>query len=141
MLNLKFKIMLVKLVGLGAIVFSAFAFQTKNVSESSLNNADAKLEWESESIALGNIEKGVPVDIVFEFTNVGANPVILSDVKAGCGCTDLNFSKAPIPVGKSSSITATYNAKTPGKFSKSISVSSNATAIPFELKFNGVVVL
>jgi len=129
--------MLLKLVGISALVFSLFAFQSSN--NSITNTVDAQIEWHSESINLGDITKDVPIDIEFEFTNVGKTPVIISDVKAGCGCTSVDFSEGAIAPGKSSTITAIYNAKTPGKFTKSIKVSSNASAVPYHLSFNGVV--
>ena len=137
--------MLVKLVGMSAIVLSAFAFQSNDeiinsTNKTIVNDIDGKIEWDSESISVGDIEKGIPINIEFEFKNVGKTPVIVSNVKAGCGCTNVDFPKRSIGPGETSSVTAIYNAKTPGKFSKSISVSSNASAIPFELKFNGNVV-
>ncbi len=137
--------MLLKLVGASALVFTLSAFQSKeNINDQSSfqsisKTVDAEIEWQSESISLGDISKGVPVDIKFQFTNVGKTPVIVSDVKAGCGCTSVDFPEQAIAPGKTSFVTAIYNAKTPGKFKKSISVSSNASALPYNLTFNGVV--
>lgn len=125
---------------MSAIVIASMAFKSSSQLEIE-NNIDGKIEWASETISVGDIKKGIPIDIEFEFKNVGETPVIVSDVKAGCGCTNVDFPKRSISPGETSSVTAIYNAKTPGKFTKSISVSSNASAIPYELKFKGNVVV
>ncbi|GHT35820.1 hypothetical protein FACS189434_14040 [Bacteroidia bacterium] len=64
---------------------------------------------------------------VFEFTNNGSEPLILSEVRASCGCTTPDWTKEPIASGAKGYVKATYNAKgRPGQFTKSITVKSNA---------------
>jgi LEA14-like dessication related protein len=71
-------------------------------------------------------EKG-SVTYEFKFTNTGGSPVIVSNVKASCGCTTPDWSKDPILPGKSGFVKATYDPKNrPGAFSKSVTVTSNA---------------
>ena len=60
---------------------------------------------------------------VFRFENMNATPISIKNVKASCGCTSPNWSKAPIAPGETAEITVTYNASgRPGKFQKSITV-------------------
>ena len=62
----------------------------------------------------------------FEFTNTGNAPLFLSNVKASCGCTTPDWTKEPVQPGAKGFVTATYNPlNRPGKFSKSITVTTN----------------
>jgi hypothetical protein len=64
----------------------------------------------------------------FQFTNTGGKPLIISDVKASCGCTSPAWSKEPILPGKTGFVSATYDpTNRPGPFNKSLTVISNAT--------------
>ena len=64
---------------------------------------------------------------VFEFTNNGSEPLILSEVRASCGCTTPDWTKEPVAPGAKGFVKATYNTKgRPGQFTKTITVKSNA---------------
>ncbi|MDB9721067.1 DUF1573 domain-containing protein, partial [Winogradskyella sp.] len=47
----------------------------------------AKIEFKTNIIDYGTIEKGANGVRVFEFTNTGNAPLIISSVKSTCGCT------------------------------------------------------
>lgn len=88
----------------------------------------AKITFTEETYDFGKIaeEKG-PVTKEFTFTNTGAQPLIIQNVKASCGCTTPDWTKDPILPGKKGFIKATYNPHgRPGPFNKSITVTSNA---------------
>ncbi|MCQ2349678.1 MAG: DUF1573 domain-containing protein [Paludibacteraceae bacterium] len=60
---------------------------------------------------------------VFTFVNTSSIPVSLKNVRASCGCTTPNWSKAPVAPGAKGEITVTYNTTgRPGSFSKSVTV-------------------
>lgn len=89
---------------------------------------NAKITFTEETYDFGKIaeEKG-PVTKEFTFTNTGAEPLIIQNVKASCGCTTPDWTKDPILPGKKGFIKATYNPQgRPGPFNKSITVTSNA---------------
>jgi hypothetical protein len=68
------------------------------------------------------------VSVVFEFKNEGMAPLVLSNVRASCGCTTPTWTKEPVEPGQSGSITVTYNPNgRPGRFQKTVTVTSNAT--------------
>ncbi len=82
-----------------------------------------------------------PVTYNFEFTNTGSTPLIISQVRASCGCTAPNWSKAPVLPGKKGFVGATYNpAGRPGPFSKTITVVSNSTTPNVILTIKGDVI-
>ncbi|WP_370895366.1 DUF1573 domain-containing protein [Chryseobacterium gossypii] len=61
----------------------------------------------------------------FTVTNTGDKPLVLSNVKASCGCTTPQFSTDPIMPGKSAKIKVGYNTAINGGFNKMIEVFSN----------------
>jgi len=68
------------------------------------------------------------VSVVFEFKNEGMSPLVLSNVRASCGCTTPTWTKEPVEPGKTGSITVTYNPNgRPGHFQKTVTITSNAS--------------
>ena len=62
----------------------------------------------------------------FEFVNTGNAPLFITNVKASCGCTSPEWSKEPVQPGSKGYVKAAYNpAGRPGKFNKSITVTTN----------------
>ena len=74
----------------------------------------------------GTIKDGDVVEHVFEFTNTGAAPLIISDAKATCGCTVPEWPKEPIPVGETGEIKVRFNSKNkPGIQNKTVTLTAN----------------
>lgn len=64
----------------------------------------------------------------FTVTNTGDKPLVVSNVKASCGCTTPEFKTDPIMPGKSAKIKVGYNTAINGGFNKMIEVFSNDPA-------------
>ena len=64
----------------------------------------------------------------FTITNTGNKPLVLTNVKASCGCTTPEWSKDPILPGKTAQIKVGYNTGIKGSFNKVIEVFSNDAA-------------
>lgn len=87
----------------------------------------AEISFTEEKFSFGEIEEGPKVSHEFKFVNTGNEPLILSNVKASCGCTTPSWPKEPILPGEEGTILVTYNtAKRVGSFNKSITITSNA---------------
>ena len=72
-------------------------------------------------------EDGGPISHAFTFVNTGEAPLIISQVKASCGCTTPSWPKEPIAPGDTGMVMAQYNPlNRPGAFRKSITITSNA---------------
>ena len=81
------------------------------------------------------------VTTIFTFKNEGMAPLVLSNVRASCGCTTPTWTKEPIEPGQSGSITVTYNPNgRPGRFQKTITVTSNASEATKKLYIKGEVI-
>jgi hypothetical protein len=96
-------------------------------------------EFDKTVCDLGELTQNVPGTAVFTVFNKGNEPLIFSSVTASCGCTNLQWSQEPLLPGKSTTISATYNAAAAGNFLKTITVKSNATDQPVVLQLKGKV--
>ncbi len=86
-------------------------------------------------------EAGGKVSTVFEFKNEGMQPLVLSNVRASCGCTTPTWTRTPIEPGQTGTITVTYNPNgRPGRFQKTITITSNASNSPVKLYIKGEVI-
>ena len=76
----------------------------------------------------------------FKFTNKGNVPLILSNVRASCGCTTPKWTREPVAPNATGEIQVSYNPKNrPGAFNKTITVSSNADKPTVVLRISGSV--
>lgn len=81
------------------------------------------------------------VTTIFEFKNEGMQPLVLSNVRASCGCTTPKWTKEPIEPGQTGQITVTYNPNgRPGRFQKTVTVTSNASEATKKLYIKGEVI-
>lgn len=97
----------------------------------------AKIEFKSETIDYGEIEKGSNGVRVFEFTNTGNAPLVISSVKSSCGCTIPKKPEQPILPGKTGQIEVKYDTNRVGPIRKAITVISNADTPTKVLKIKG----
>ena len=96
--------------------------------------------WESTTHDFGRIEQNLAKEHVFKFTNNGDVPLIISSVKASCGCTVAEYTKEPIAPGDKGSVSARYNAAKVGAFSKTVTVTANTGEEAVVLTLKGEVV-
>ena len=92
---------LVAILFVGLISLGSFA-QEKKV---------AKIEFKTDVIDYGTIEKGSDGVRTFEFTNTGNATLIISSVKSTCGCTVPKKPKGPIMPGETGEIEVKYDTK------------------------------
>ena len=103
-------------------------------------NAHAKIEFKTDTIDYGTIEKGADGVRVFEFTNTGNEPLIISKVSSSCGCTIPKKPKDPILPGKTGEIEVKYDTKRLNPIRKTITVIANAVTPTVALKIKGEVI-
>lgn len=84
----------------------------------------------------GKVKKGESVQHVYEVTNTGTNPLIISQVKPGCGCTAPDYTKDPILPGQKGKITLSFDSTNfDGLVNKQASVYANVEKAPVILSF------
>lgn len=117
-----------------------------SVLVSAVSFAQAKIEFKAKdnTIDYGTVTKEQDSGIrVFEFTNTGNQPLIITNVQSTCGCTVPTKPTQPIMPGKSDKIEVKYNMN-PGPIRKTITVESNATNVEggrVSLKIKGEVIV
>ena len=97
------------------------------------------LQWlDSIPLNLGEVNEGEIVEVVFNFRNTGNKPLVISDVRPGCGCTDAVKPEGAIAAGEEGKIKAKFNSKGyKGRMaSKNISVTANTKPGYYDLGFN-----
>lgn len=99
----------------------------------------AKIAFKSEVIDYGQIEQGGNGERVFEFTNTGTAPLVITEVNSSCGCTIPSKPEKPIPPGKKGEIKVSYDTNIVGPIRKTITVYSNAEVPAKSLKIKGKV--
>ncbi len=99
----------------------------------------AKIQFKSDTVDYGEIEKGSDGVRVFEFTNTGDAPLVISKVSSSCGCTIPKKPEAPIQPGETGEIQVKYDTNRVGPIRKAITVISNADTPTMILKIKGTV--
>jgi hypothetical protein len=97
----------------------------------------AQIEFKTETVDYGQIDKGSDGVRVFEFTNTGDAPLIISKVSSSCGCTIPKKPEEPILPGKVGEIQVKYDTNRVGPIRKAITVISNASTPTKVLKIKG----
>ncbi|MBO2008765.1 DUF1573 domain-containing protein [Hymenobacter negativus] len=129
------------LAGTATSAQQLIALNTPAITSPARSAAPTAIAWEKTAHQFGDIKQGVPVTATFKFTNKSKTPVLLADVHGSCGCTVPQWSKEPVLPGKSSIITATFNAANAGPFTKTVTVATNVDDIsgPQVLTLQGTV--
>ncbi len=97
-------------------------------------------QFENETINYGVIAINSDGHRSFTFTNVGNEPIIITKVKGSCGCTVATKPSEPILPGESAEIGVKYATNRLGGFSKSITITSNASETSKVVRIKGNVV-
>ncbi len=99
----------------------------------------AKISFKFETIDYGTIAVNSDGIRVFEFTNTGDAPLIITEVSSSCGCTIPKKPEAPILPGKTGEIQVKYNTALVGPIRKAVTVKSNAETPTKILTIKGMV--
>jgi archaellum component FlaG (FlaF/FlaG flagellin family) len=118
------KFILTAMIAFGGLL--TVSAQAPDVQPGATDGKVAEIKFDKETNDFGNIPQGVPATYEFVFKNTGKTPLIVTNAAASCGCTTPEWTKEPIKPGKTGTVKATFNAASPGPFTKSVTVVSNA---------------
>lgn len=86
------------------------------------------------------LETAGKVSAKFVVTNKTSAPVVLTNVRASCGCTTPDWTKTPIEPGKTGTVTATYDpAGRPGPFEKTVTITTSGDPDRITVRLKGTV--
>ena len=104
------------------------------------NKAVPGFRFETTEHDFGKMKEGEKVMFEFRFTNDGLAPLLISDVRASCGCTTPHWPKGVIQPGASDVIKVEYDSKgRPGQFNKSVIITANTYPNTSKLTILGLV--
>ncbi|MES2680789.1 MAG: DUF1573 domain-containing protein [Bacteroidota bacterium] len=103
------------------------------VSQPKLEVLDAKQNF-------GFVKKGEVVKVVYDITNKGNQPLIISDTEVSCSCTTVEFPGQPVLPGQHAKIIVSFDTKTVyNRQDRVVYVNSNDPKGPAKLRYKGVV--
>ncbi len=118
---------------LATILLVGFAFLAPAQEEEPMTGP--KIVFSEKSFNFGDISQGDRVEHIFEFENVGNEPLILSDVRTTCGCTAPEWPKEAVLPGEKAKVKVVFNSVGKmGMQNKVITVMSNAVNNPERVK-------
>lgn len=123
-----------------SVLFLAFALALQLQVNAQSADSTLIIKFASTVHDYGTIEQGSDGSCNFVFTNTGQTPLVLSNVRASCGCTVPTWPREPVLPGKDGTIKVVYNTNLIGSFNKSISVNSNAKNKEVILNIKGSVI-
>ena len=100
---------------------------------------DATIDFESRVVDYGVIEYNADGARKFVFTNNGTEPLVIKNAKGSCGCTVPTWPREPIAPGTTAEIGVKYATNRVGKFTKTITLTTNASKKPVILTVKGEV--
>lgn len=136
-------ILLVGITGAKAQWTNPWGASTNNNQKVELTSSNqAQIQWIKTEHDFKEVKRYNAQKIEFKFKNTGDKPVLITNAEASCGCTKLEYSKAPIMPGKEAIISTVFDAKELGVFQKSVTIYTNIPAPHdvYELKLYGEVV-
>jgi hypothetical protein len=127
---------LIVLISLLSLAACKNADNKVSISRSSANDLAIRdsanfttIEWlDSTRRDLGKITDGEQLEVSFHFKNSGSKPLIISNVRASCGCTIPETPKEPFAPGADGYIKATFNSSSrTGVNRKEVYVTANTS--------------
>ena len=109
------------------------AIQFVSFAQANLKVADAKKNF-------GFVKKGEVVKITYTITNIGNQPLLITDAKVECSCTTVDFPKQPIIPNQTVTITVSFDTKSVyDRQDRTVEIISNAENGSQKIRFKGVV--
>lgn len=101
--------------------------------------SNATIDFVSKVVDYGLIDHNSDGVRNFTFTNNGTEPLTINKAKGSCGCTVPTYPKDPIAPGETAEIGVKYATNRVGKFTKTITLTTNASKKPVILTIKGEV--
>jgi hypothetical protein len=106
----------------------------------SLAAAQPKLEVMENKKNFGSVKRGEIIKNVYEISNTGDQPLLITAADVACSCTSVDFPKDPLLPGKKTIITVSFNTTTVyGRQDRIVMLKSNDPRGDVKLRFKGSV--
>ena len=108
-------------------IFAVFMISMYGQAQNSPAAVGDSIVFEKTVHDYGTIVQSSNGETEFVFVNKGKRPLVLNNVYASCGCTSPDWTKAPVLPGEKGSVKVKYDTEVLGPFTKTVTVSSNAS--------------
>ena len=119
------------------IFMASFLFCTVLFAQDATQAKKGVFKFESEVIDYGTLAHNADGVRAFKFKNIGDAPIVITNVKGSCGCTVPTKPDHAIMPGETAEIGVKYATDRVGSFSKTVTVTSNASEGTVVLKIQG----
>lgn len=97
------------------------------------------MTFETMEVDYGVIEQGSDPYRFFSFTNTGDAPLLITSAKGSCGCTVPTYPQEAIAPGETGEIKVRYDTNRIGKFTKTVTLTTNEAESRRVLRIRGEV--
>ena len=88
----------------------------------------------------GTINEGQVVEHLFNFTNNGQAPLVISNITASCGCTSPDWTKTPVQPGEKGFVKVVFNSTAKsGSQAPTVTIQANTNPTVTRLRMKGSV--
>ena len=102
-------------------------------------STNVTIDFVSKVVDYGTIDHNADGARKFVFTNNGTEPLLIKNAKGSCGCTVPTWPREAIAPGATAEIGVEYATNRVGKFTKTITLTTNASKKPVILTVKGEV--
>jgi hypothetical protein len=103
-------------------------------------SAQAKIKFKDAKQSFGFVKKGEVVKVSFVFSNTGNEDLAITEAKAECSCTTVDFPNYKIKPGQTDTIRVYFDTKSVyDRQDRIVEVISNASNARQNIRFKGVV--
>ena len=131
------------LVLLFSVVSAQTKFPTKEITIETAkfqeDKTNSTIDFVSKVVDYGIIEHNSDGARKFVFTNNGTDALLIKNAKGSCGCTVPTWPREAIAPGTTAEIGVKYATNRVGKFTKTITLTTNASKKPVILTIKGEV--
>ncbi len=121
-------------------IICLYAFWPQDYEYKSFMASPTTISFKDDTLQLGTILYNSEKSAVFQFTNTGAVPLLIRDVRTSCGCMSVKWKKCPVKPGETGEIKVAFKPNSLGVFLKTIEVYCNTLERVVNLKLRGNVI-
>ncbi|MDN3204882.1 DUF1573 domain-containing protein [Algoriphagus sediminis] len=99
-----------------------------------------QFEFSEMEYNFGTIQEGEVIEHIFNFTNNGQAPLVISNITASCGCTSPDWTKTPVNPGEDGFVKVVFNSRAKsGSQAPTVTIQANTNPTVTRLRMRGTV--
>lgn len=107
--------------------------QSANINQEATTNT-TQILFEKDLHDFGKVKAGEEIACRFGFINNGQHPLVIQDIIAGCGCTNVTYPTKPVLPGHKDAVEVVFDTRgRKGHQRQVVRVISNGNSLPKEL--------